>query len=158
MHWNFSWISRGCSWSAVICIAGQGQALATKHHKQTSVFWQTWPLLPLAGLTDVSSKASDIVLDCWGWSTTAVGHSRQRCKHPPPLETASFKAKLKKLLLCLSPPSLLTKSFAINITVVLHQSEILLVCSTLILKYIIYCFSLWIWLSQMCACPFTYLI
>lgn len=32
----------------------KSQSLPNKCHKQTPVFWQTWPLLPVAGQTDVS--------------------------------------------------------------------------------------------------------
>lgn len=44
----------------------KSQALPNKCHKQTPGFWQTWPLLPVAGQTGVSSEASDIVLDSAG--------------------------------------------------------------------------------------------
>lgn len=77
------------------------------------------------------------VMDHWVWSITDVNCSGQRCKHPSPLEIAFFKAKLKKLLLCLALPSLFTKNFAINITVILHQLQILLESPILILKYIL---------------------
>lgn len=105
---DFGWVFPKCSH-----LHGRTKA---KLKQQTSVFCQSRPLLPVADLTDASSEVtlSWAVLHLWVPPGAAVDHIGQRCKYPSSLKIVNSKAKIKKLLLCLTPPNL-TNDLAISI-------------------------------------------